>query len=94
MTRANFGLYAQVRAIVGRSLSRRATMQMVVYMTTAPKQVQQAWIALSFIDRFGKASIWYDSEESAKAKIDEIKDAINAYYASLPNTQIIRRVAP
>ena len=44
------------------------------------------WTVLSFRDRCGEVSTWYDSEESAKAKIDEIKDAINAHYASLPNS--------
>ena len=41
------------------------------------------WTVLSFRDKNGKESTWHDSEESAKAKIDEIKDAINAHYASL-----------
>ena len=43
------------------------------------------WTVLSFRDKGGKESTWYDSEESAKAKIQEIKDAINAHLAQ-PNT--------
>ena len=42
------------------------------------------WTVLSFRDRCGEVLTWYDSEQSAKAKIDEIKDAINAHNDSMP----------
>ena len=43
------------------------------------------WTVLSFHDRFGEVLTWYDSEQFAKAKVDEIEDAINAHNDSIPN---------